>query len=69
MLVVSRSVNELKKWIETEYEKRCKDKQDTCRIGFVGFTRAKQILCIACKQSIDDSIRRKLQNLGVLFID
>lgn len=69
VLVVSRSINELKKWIETEFEKRCEDKQDTCRIGFVGFTRAKQILCVACKHSIDSPIKAKLIELGVTFVN
>ena len=68
VLIVSRSTNELKKWIETDFVKRCGDKQDTCRIGFVGFTRAKQILCIACKHSIDNPVRTKLIELGVEFV-
>lgn len=69
VLVVSSSINELKKWIETEVEKRWKDKQDTCRIGFTGFTRAKQILCIACQHSIDSPIRANLVELGVTFVN
>ena len=67
VLVVARSLDELKKWIESEVEKRWKDKQDTCRIGFVGFSRAKKILCIACKHSIDSPIKAKLVELGVTF--
>lgn len=69
VLVVSRSINELKKWIETEVDKRWKDMQDTCRIGFVGFTRAKKMLCIACKHSIDSPIKAKLIELGVTFVN
>lgn len=69
VLVVAKTLNELKKWVETEFEKRCKDKKDTCRIGFVGFTRAKQILCIACKASIDAPVKEKLKYLGVTFIE
>jgi DNA helicase-2/ATP-dependent DNA helicase PcrA len=69
VLVVAKTLNELKSWIETEFKKRCEDKQDTCRIGFVGFTRAKQILCIACKASIGAPVKEKLKNLGVTFIE
>ena len=69
VLVVSKNKKELKKWLETDYEERCKDKADTCRIGYVGFTRAKQMLCVACKQKIDDSIEEKLQGLGVNILD
>jgi DNA helicase-2/ATP-dependent DNA helicase PcrA len=69
VLVVAKTLNELKKWIETEFEERCKDKQDICRIGFVGFTRAKEILCIACKAPLDDQLRERFRNLGVTFIE
>ena len=69
VLVVAKTLKQLKKWIETEFEERCKDKQDTCRIGFVGFTRAKQILCIACKQSIGDSVKDNLRNLGACILN
>ncbi len=69
VLVVAKTVNELQKWFETEFEERCKDKNDTCRIGFVGFTRAKEILCIACKASINKTAKDKLTNLGVTFVE
>jgi len=68
VLVVAKTLNMLKKWIETEFEKRCKDKQDTCRIGFVGFTRAKRMLCIACKAPITDQVREDMRYLGVTFV-
>ncbi len=69
VLVVAKTLKELKAWIETEFKERCKDKQDTCRIGFVGFTRAKKILCIACKASIGKAVKDQLSNLGVKFIN
>ena len=69
VLVVSKSLKELEKWIETGFEKRCEDKQDTCRIGFVGFTRAKEILCIACKASISTVVKEQLAKMGVIFIE
>lgn len=68
VLVVAKNKNELKKWLTTDYEDRYKDKNDTCRIGYVGFTRAKQILCIACKETIDNPIRTKLRELGVEIV-
>jgi DNA helicase-2/ATP-dependent DNA helicase PcrA len=69
VLVVAKTVNQLQKWLETEFEERCKDKNDTCRIGFVGFTRAKEVLCIACKASINKTAKDKLTNLGVTFVE
>ena len=68
VLVVAKDRKELQKWLTTNREDRYKDKNDTCRIGYVGFTRAKQILCIACKKPIDNSIRTKLQKLGVEIV-
>ena len=68
VLVVAKNKNELKKWLTTDYEDRYKDKNDTCRIGYVGFTRAKQILCISCKETIDNPIRTKLRELGVEIV-
>jgi DNA helicase-2/ATP-dependent DNA helicase PcrA len=69
VLIVSKSKKELAKWLETDVEERCKDKADTCRIGYVGFTRAKYILCIACKQPIDGSIENTLLNLKVKILN
>jgi len=69
VLVVAKSLNELNDWIETDFEKRCEDKQDTCRIGFVGFTRAKQILCIACKASLGAQVKERLRELGITFVE
>ena len=65
VLVVAKDNGELGKWLETDYNERCNDKRDICRIGYVGFTRAKKILCIACKQEIEGSIKEKLKALGV----
>ena len=65
VLVVAKTENELKKWLTTNEEERRKDTSDRCRIGFVGFSRAKQILCIACKRQISDALKDKLRTLGV----
>jgi DNA helicase-2/ATP-dependent DNA helicase PcrA len=65
VLVVASSEAKLEKWLETDEGKRCDDTSDTCRVGFVGFSRAKQILCIACKKQISDDLKDKLRALGV----
>jgi DNA helicase-2/ATP-dependent DNA helicase PcrA len=69
VLVVSKGINKLKKWLTTDYEERCKDKSDTCRIGYVGFTRSKEILCIACREQVDSPIKENLRELGVTILD
>lgn len=68
VLAVARSSNELRRWLTTDPESRRKDTTDVCRIGYVAFTRARQILCIACKQEIDDELRSQLSSLGVRII-
>jgi DNA helicase-2/ATP-dependent DNA helicase PcrA len=65
VLVVASTETKLKKWLETDKNERCNDTSDMCRIGFVGFSRAKQILCIACKEQISDELRDQLRALGV----
>jgi DNA helicase-2/ATP-dependent DNA helicase PcrA len=65
VLVVASSLKELKKWCTTDRVERNADKNDTCRVGFVGFTRAMELLCIACRTPLDSETRAHLENLGV----
>lgn len=64
VLVVARHKSELVKWITTDKNIRAAD-DDTYRLGYVAFTRAKILLCISCLQPIDDGIRHSLEQLGV----
>lgn len=68
VLIVAKTKNELRKWLEQDEEKRRVDKSDTCRIGYVGFSRAKKFLCIACLETIDHDLKEKLDNLNVNII-
>jgi DNA helicase-2/ATP-dependent DNA helicase PcrA len=65
VLVVASSLKELKKWCTTDRVERNADKKDTCRVGFVGFTRAMELLCIACCDPLDSETYTHLQSLGV----
>jgi DNA helicase II / ATP-dependent DNA helicase PcrA len=65
VLIIAKTKNELKKWLEQDEQIRAIDKIDTCRIGYVGFSRAKEFLCIACLESINDELKKKLSNLNV----
>ncbi len=69
VLSVAKNKGELDKWLETDHNKRRMDKTDTCRIGYVAFTRAKLLLCIACKEKIDSPLERKLRSLGVTILN
>lgn len=65
VLVVARTNKELNKWLETEKNTRFKDKTDDHRLGFVAFSRAKEILCIACMEEIDSVNKKKMDSLHV----
>ena len=55
-LVVAKGIAELKKWLQTDRSLRVADKQDKCRLGYVAFTRPKEMLCIACLKEIDEEL-------------
>lgn len=65
VLVVARTENELLKWLETDRVKRLSEKQDTCRLGYVAFSRPKELLCIACLKTISPETEQLLNELNV----
>ena len=66
VLVVAQSITELKKWLQTDRSCRLKDKQDKCRLGYVAFTRPREMLCIACLKELDTELIHMLRDLGVM---
>ena len=68
VLVVAKTNNELTHWLETDKEKRLKDKNDTKRLGFVAFSRAKTALYIACLEELSKTNKNKLMELKVATI-
>ena len=66
-LVVAKGVAELEKWLETDRSIRVADKQDKCRLGYVAFTRPREMLCIACLKKADEELIQMLQNLGIVI--
>ena len=67
-LVVAKGVAELKKWLQTDRSVRVADKQDKCRLGYVAFTRPREMLCIACLKELDTELIQMLQNLGIVTV-
>jgi DNA helicase-2/ATP-dependent DNA helicase PcrA len=67
-LVVAKGVAELKKWLQTDRSVRVADKQDKCRLGYVAFTRPREMLCIACLKELDTEVIQMLQNLGIATV-
>lgn len=68
VLVVAKGVAELKKWLQTDRLVRVADKQDKCRLGYVAFTRPKELLCIGCLKEIDAELIQMLQTLGIVTV-
>jgi DNA helicase-2/ATP-dependent DNA helicase PcrA len=64
-LVLAKGVAELKKWLQTERSVRVADKQDKCRLGYVAFTRPREMLCIACLKEADEELIQMLQERGI----
>lgn len=77
VLVVATNNKELKQWLETDkyertreqYNRKMKVKafEDTHRLGFVAFSRAKMSLTISCLEPLSIENRIKLQSLSVTF--
>lgn len=41
---------------------------DFFRLGYVAFSRARELLCIACLEKIDDSLLSKIRSLNIKVI-
>lgn len=67
-LVVAKGVAELKKWLQTDRSVRFADRQDKCRLGYVAFTRPREMLCIACLKELDTELIQMLQDLGIVTV-
>lgn len=68
VLAVAKTKSELLKWLETDHQKRCADKLDTCREGFVAFSRAKELLCIACLEKLETATLETVKRLDIEII-
>ena len=65
VLVVASTLNELRKWCVTSRSQRSADRRDNCRLGFVAFSRAMELLCVACSEPLDSKLQACLEGLGV----
>lgn len=65
VLAIASSDNQLKKWLD--FEKANTDMDDDYRLGYVAFSRARDMLCIACLGNISIETRKKLALLDVKF--
>lgn len=72
VLAIAKTEEELLLWIETDNKiresKRDNEKTDYPRLGYVAFSRAERLLCIACLEKISNTTAKKLLNLGVVIM-
>lgn len=73
VLAIAKTEEELLLWIETDQTvrdaKRTNETTDYPRLGYVAFSRAKQLLCIACLENISTETKTKLTELDVEIIE
>lgn len=67
VLIIARSNSELTKWLEIDQIKRARDKIDSCRLGYVAFSRAKVELYLACLQELSEKNQKALKGLGIML--
>ena len=63
VLVVAENNQELSDWLN--FEKANLELDDKYRLGYVAFSRARDMLVIACLEGINEENKQKLTNLGV----
>ena len=69
VLAIAKTEEELLLWLETDHEERDKmrgnEKTDYPRLGYVAFSRAEKLLCIACLEKVSPSTLAIIENLDV----
>jgi len=65
VLAIAYSNNELEKWLN--FDAANKELDDDYRLGYVAFSRARDLLCIACLEDISKALRDKMESLGIAF--
>lgn len=65
VLVVAENEKSLNNWLSTNDKDLKKHDDDRFRLGFVGFSRARNFLCIGCLSNVLPDIEDKLNKLGV----
>jgi len=73
VLTIAKNEEELNLWIETRISERDKTRNkrttDHPRLGYVAFSRAKRMLCIACMTAISASTRKKLIDMDITTLN
>lgn len=64
VLVIAYSNHELDKWLD--FQKANEDLDDDYRLGYVAFSRARDMLCIACLENVSNETKEKMNSLGIV---
>ncbi len=67
VLVVAETLKLLKKWLETD-KKKLQTTDDEYRLGYVGYSRARELLCIACLEKLPEELIKLLRKFNVKII-
>lgn len=67
VLVIAETAKKLENWLEVNKDVRENDNSDQCRIGFVAYSRAKQLLCLSCCEDFK-YLKERINMLGIKII-
>jgi DNA helicase-2/ATP-dependent DNA helicase PcrA len=67
VLMLANTTDMLQKWLETDKDK-LRTRDDSYRLGYVGYSRARELLCIGCLKKTPKSIETVLRSLKVEII-
>lgn len=65
VLAIAYSNNELEKWLN--FQEANNNLDDDYRLGYVAFSRARDMLCISCLEEISNETKNKLESLNIVF--
>lgn len=65
VLAIAYSKKELDKWLN--FQEANNNLDDDYRLGYVAFSRARDMLCIACLDEISDETKNILKSLNIVF--
>lgn len=68
VLVIAKTQSELIKWLQTDQSVRIEDTQDNCRLGYVAFSRPREMLCIACISTANKELIDLIKGLGITIV-
>lgn len=66
VLAIAYSANELMKWLN--FNSASNDLDDDFRLGYVAFSRARDLLCISCLEKVSEPIKEKLRDLDIQIL-